>query len=230
MYDMPGTFAAGSGEERCWAEENGNNTYRLTGKQKQRCLKMAEVVLFHHAQGLTPGVAAFADELRHAGHIVHTPDLFDGHTFNDLEQGMKFVEALGFGEIMKRGEQAVEALPAELVYAGFSLGVVPAQKLAQTRPGACGAILCYSCVPVSEFGAAWPMGVPVQVHGMDADPIFVGEGDLDAARALVAEAAEGELFLYPGDQHYFADSSLPSYDAEASALLLQRVLAFLAAL
>lgn len=191
---------------------------------------MAEVVLFHHAQGLTPGVAAFADELRHAGHIVHTPDLFDGHTFDDLEQGMRFVNELGFGEVMERGEHAVKALPAELVYAGFSLGVVPAQKLAQTRPGARGALLFYSCVPVSEFGPAWPMGVPVQVHGMDADPIFVGEGDIDAARALVAEAEEGELFLYPGDQHYFADSSLPSYDAEASALLLQRVLAFLAAL
>lgn len=191
---------------------------------------MAEVVLFHHAQGLTPGVAAFADELRQAGHVVHTPDLFDGRTFDDLEQGMRFVNELGFGEVMERGEHAVEALPAELVYAGFSLGVLPAQKLAQTRPGARGALLFYSCVPVSEFGPAWPMGVPVQVHGMDADPIFVGEGDIDAARALVEEAEEGELFLYPGDQHYFADSSLPSYDAAASALLLQRVLAFLAAL
>ena len=108
--------------------------------------------------------------------------------------------------------------------------MVPAQKLAQTRPGARGALLFYSCVPVSEFGAAWPEAVPVQVHGMDADPIFVGEGDIDAARALIAEAQEGELFLYPGDQHYFADSSLPSYDAEASELLIQRVLDFLAAL
>ena len=191
---------------------------------------MAEIVLFHHAQGLTPGVAAFADELRHAGHIVHTPDLFDGRTFDDLEKGMRFVKELGFGEVMERGERAVEELPAELVYAGFSLGVVPAQKLAQTRPGARGALLFYSCVPVSEFGQTWPKGVPVQVHGMDADPIFVGEGDIDAARALVAEAEDGELFLYPGDQHYFADSSLPSYDAEATALLLQRVLKFLAAL
>ena len=191
---------------------------------------MAEVVLFHHAQGLTPVVAAFADELRHAGHIVHTPDLFDGRTFDDLEKGMRFVKELGFGEVMERGERAVEELPAELVYAGFSLGVVPAQKLAQTRPGARGALLFYSCVPVSEFGQTWPKGVPVQVHGMDADPIFVGEGDIDAARALVAEAEDGELFLYPGDQHYFADSSLPSYDAEATALLLQRVLKFLAAL
>jgi len=191
---------------------------------------MAEVVLFHHAQGLTPGVAAFADKLRCAGHIVHTPDLFDGRIFDDLEKGMGFVKELGFGEVMERGERAVEELPAELVFAGFSLGVVPAQKLAQTRPGARGALLFYSCVPVSEFGQTWPKEVPVQVHGMDADPIFVGEGDIDAARALIEEAKDGKLFLYPGDQHYFADSSLPSYDAEASALLLQRVLAFLAAL
>ena len=191
---------------------------------------MAEIVLFHHAQGLTPGVTAFADELRQAGHIVHTPDLFDGHTFDSIEKGMRFVKELGFSEVMARGERAVEGLPMELVYAGFSLGVVSAQKLAQTRPGARGALLFYSCIPVSEFGQAWPKGVPVQIHGMDADPIFVGEGDIDAARALVEEAEAGELFLYPGDQHYFADSSLPSYDAEATALLLQRVLKFLAAL
>jgi len=191
---------------------------------------MAEVVLFHHAQGLTPGIAAFADELRHAGHIVHTPDLFEGRTFDSIEKGMSFVKELGFGEVMARGERAVEGLPAELVFAGFSLGVVPAQMLAQTRPGARGALFFYACIPVSEFGQTWPKGVPVQVHGMDADPIFVGEGDIDAARALVKEAEDGELFLYPGDQHYFADNSLPSYDAEATALLLQRVLEFLAAL
>jgi len=191
---------------------------------------MAEIVLFHHAQGLTPGVTAFADELRHAGHIVHTPDLFDGHAFDSIENGMKFVNELGFSEVIARGERAVEGLPTELVYAGFSLGVVPAQKLAQTRPGARGALLFYSCIPVSEFGQAWPKGVPVQIHGMDADPIFVGEGDIDAARALVEEAEDAELFLYPGDQHYFADNSLPSYDAKATALLLQRVLKFLSAL
>jgi dienelactone hydrolase len=191
---------------------------------------MAEVLLFHHAQGLTPGVVEFADRLRQSGHVVHTPDLFDGRTFDDLESGMKFVEQLGFSEVIERGERAVEGLPAELVYAGFSLGVVPAQKLAQTRPGARGALLFYSCVPVAEFGSTWPKGVPVQVHGMDADPIFVGEGDIEAARALVEEADQAELFLYSGDQHYFADSSLSSYDAEATALLIQRVLDFLAAL
>ena len=191
---------------------------------------MAEVVLFHHALGLTTGVTAFADELRQAGHLVHTPDLFEGRTFDSIEQGLSFVKELGFSEVMARGVRAVDALPAELVFAGFSLGVVPAQMLAQTRPGERGALFFYSCLPISEFGQAWPKGVPVQVHGMDADPIFVGEGDIDAARALVAEAEDGELFLYPGDQHYFADSSLPSYDAEATALLLQRVLKFLAVL
>jgi len=190
---------------------------------------MAEVLLFHHAQGLTPGVVAFADTLRRAGHSVHTPDLFDGRTFDTLEKGMRFVQEHGFGTLIERGVRAAEGLPAELVYAGFSLGVLPAQMLAQTRAGARGALLFYACVPVSEFSSSWPKGVPVQVHGMDADPIFVGEGDIDAARALVAEADQAELFLYPGDQHYFADSSLPSYDAEASALLIQRVLDFLAA-
>ena len=190
---------------------------------------MAEILLFHHAQGLTPGVIAFADTLRRAGHTVHTPDLFEGRTFDTLEQGMSFVGEVGFGKLVERGVRAAEGLPAELVYAGFSLGVVSAQMLAQTRAGARGALLFYSCVPVSEFGTEWPKGVPVQVHGMDADPIFVGEGDIDAARALVEAADQAELFLYPGDQHYFADSSLPSYDAEATALLTQRVLDFLAA-
>jgi dienelactone hydrolase len=189
---------------------------------------MAEVLLFHHAQGLTPGVVSFAETLRRAGHMVHTPDLFDGRTFDTLEKGMSFVEEQGFSAVIDRGVRAAEELPLALVYAGFSLGEVAAQKLAQTRAGARGALLFYSCVPVSAFGAAWPKGVPVQVHGMDADPIFVGEGDIDAARALIAEADEGELFLYPGDQHYFADSSLPSYNAAAAALLIQRVLDFLA--
>ena len=188
---------------------------------------MAEVLLFHHAQGQTTGFNAFADELRQAGHTVHTPDLFDGRTFGSIEEGMAYAEELGFpDEIIGRGEQAASELPTELVYAGFSLGVVPAQKLAQTRPGARGALFFYSCVPASFFGG-WPADVPVQIHGMDADPIFVGEGDVEAARELVESSASAELFLYPGDQHYFADSSLPSYDADAAALLTKRVLDFL---
>jgi dienelactone hydrolase len=188
---------------------------------------VAEVLLFHHAQGQTEGFHAFADELRRAGHPVHAPDLFEGRTFGSIDEGMAHVHELGFEEILARGRRAAEELPERLVYAGFSLGVVPAQMLAQTRPGASGAVLMYSCVPLSEFGAAWPPEVPVQIHGMDADPYFVGEGDVEAAREIVASAPRAELFLYPGDQHYFADSSLPSYDPDAAALLLGRVLMFL---
>jgi dienelactone hydrolase len=192
---------------------------------------MAEVLLFHHALGLTRGVVAFADELREAGHTVHTPDLYDGRTFATLEEGMANAEAIGFEAILDRGVAVAESLPAELVYAGMSLGEMAAQKLAQTRPGARGALLFYSCIPISgewAFGP-WPDGVPVQIHGMDADPIFVGEGDVDAAREIVDTVDDAELYLYPGDAHYFADSSLPTYDAEATALLLERVKKFLAA-
>jgi dienelactone hydrolase len=191
---------------------------------------MADVLLFHHAQGLTPGIHAFADDLRAAGHAVTTPDLFDGRTFGSIDDGMAFVKATGFDELRARGVHTADDLPGDLVYAGFSFGETIAQELAQTRPGARGALLFYSCIPITgewAFGP-WPDGVPVQIHGMDRDPIFAGEGDIDAAREIVAQVDDAELFLYPGDQHYFADSSLPSYDPDATALLTKRVLAFLA--
>jgi dienelactone hydrolase len=188
--------------------------------------EMAEVLLFHHAQGQTAGFLAFADELRRAGHTVHAPDLYSGHTFETLDEGVAYAEEIGFGDIIEGGVRASGELLSGLVYAGFSLGVLPAQKLAQTRPGARGALLFHSCVPTSEFGS-WPAELAVQVHAMEADPFFVNDGDIDAARALVESAEHAELFLYPGDQHLFADSSLPSYDADAAALLSRRVLDFL---
>jgi dienelactone hydrolase len=188
---------------------------------------MAEVLLVHHAMGQTAGFHAFAEVLREAGHTVHTPDLFDGRTFPSIPEGIAFIEQLGFDHYVEVGARLAEALPEQLVYIGFSFGVVVAQSLAQTRPGARGAVLCYSFVPVDAFGG-WPEGLPGQVHGMDADPYFTEDGDLEAARELVAAGAPVVLFLYPGDQHYFADSSLPSYDPEAAELLTSRVLAFLA--
>lgn len=190
---------------------------------------MAEILLFHHAQGLTPGVHAFADELRDAGHTVHTPDLFDGRTFEALDDGIAYAESIGFERVRDRGVRAADDLPAGLVYAGFSLGVMAAQALAQTRPGARGAILAHACLPISGDWAIgpWPAGVPVQIHGMDADPVFVGDGDIDAAREIVATVEDAELFLYPGDRHLFADRSLASYDPDAAALLTRRVLDFL---
>src|SRR5580765_8051093 len=183
---------------------------------------MAEVVLYHHVQGLTPGVEAFADRLRQAGHTVHVPDLFEGRTYDSLDGGMAYVREVGFGTIADRGAEAVAGLGDDLVYAGMSLGVVPAQRLAQTRPGARGALFFHSCIPVSEFGT-WPEGVPVQIHSMDADPSFVDEGDIDAARELVASTDQAELFLYPGNEHLFTDSSLAAYDEDATNLVLERV-------
>jgi dienelactone hydrolase len=186
---------------------------------------MTEVVLYHHVQGLTEGVRSFADTLRQAGHRVHTPDLFDGRTFHTIDEGLAFARDAGFGALAERGVDAAAAIDSGAVYAGFSFGVMAAQQLAQTRPDARGALFIYSCLPVSEFGPAWPEGVPVQVHGKDGDPFFAE--DLEAAQGLVASTDRAELFLYPGEEHLFADSSLPAYDAAAAALLTERVLAFL---
>lgn len=190
---------------------------------------MAEVLLFHHAQGLTPGVRTFADDLRASGHTVHTPDLFDGRVFQSTEEGLAYIRGIGFDQMRERGVRVADELPSELVYAGFSFGVLPAQKLAQTRPGARGALLFCSCLPISGQWAVgpWPDGVAVQIHGMDNDPIFVGEGDISAAREIVEKVEGAELFLYHGDQHVFADRSLPSYEPDAAARLTARVLAFL---
>jgi dienelactone hydrolase len=187
---------------------------------------LAEVLLFHHAQGLTPGVASFADELGAAGHVVHAPDLYDGRTFDDLDEGVGYAREVGFGTIMERGRAAADDLPSELVYLGFSLGAMPAQMLAQTRPGARGAVLFHSAIPPSEFDdGEWPAGVPLQIHIMEGDPW--ADEDLPVARDLDETVESAELFLYPGDQHLFADSSLPGYDEGATTLARQRVLSFL---
>ncbi|MDA2813133.1 dienelactone hydrolase family protein [Nocardiopsis sp. RSe5-2] len=189
---------------------------------------MAEIVVFHHALGLTPGVRAFAEGLGRAGHRVHVPDLYEGRLFGALEEGVAHAQEIGIGAFIERGTAAAESAASAPVCVGFSLGVLPAQKYAQTAPGVRGAVLLEACVPRSEFGPAWPSGVPVQVHGMDADPFFAGEGDLEAAMALAEESPDAEVFLYPGDRHLFTDSGLASYDPTAAEQVRKRVLAFLA--
>ena len=141
---------------------------------------------------------------------------------------MAKARSVGFEALLDSGVTAAEGLPDGLVYAGFSLGVMPAQKLAQTRPGARGAVLLDSAIPLGEFAPGWPAGVPVQVHGGEADEFFMDEGDVDAARQIVAAADDGELFTYAGCGHLFADASATAYDPDAAALVRQRVLTFLA--
>jgi dienelactone hydrolase len=192
---------------------------------------MAEVVLFHHVQGLTDGVRAFAGQLRADGHTVHTPDLLGGARPATIDDGIALVQSTGDQMLDERADRAVAGLPDGLVYAGFSFGASLAQRLAQTRPGARGALLYEACMPITGEWAygPWPGGVPVQIHGMDNDPFFAGEGDIDAARELVETAGPdlAELFLYPGDRHLFTDSSLPSHDPDAAALVVQRSREFL---
>ena len=190
---------------------------------------MTTVLLFHHIQGLTPGVTAFANRVREGGHVVHVPDLFGARIFDSIEDGAAFTRSADAPDFDALADDVAAELPPDLVYLGFSWGVMQAQRLAQTRPGAAGAVLCDSCVPITgdwAFGP-WPDGVPAQIHGMDHDPFFAGEGDIDAARELVSLVPDAELFIYPGDAHLFADSSLPQYDAAAADLLTSRVLALL---
>ena len=186
---------------------------------------MTTVLLFHHAQGQTPGFLAFAEELRAAGHAVHAPDLYDGNTFADIDEGVAYARQAGFQRIIDRGAEAASELSTDIVYAGFSLGGMPAQSLAQTRTGARGASLFHACLPPSEFGRPWPEGVPLQIHAMDDDPWM--EEDRSAAEALAAQSEDVELFIYPGSGHLFADSSLDDYDEQAAGLLMERTLAFL---
>ena len=181
---------------------------------------MAELLLFHHAQGLTAGVHAFADELSAAGHVVHTPDLYEGRTFSDLDDGVAHAQEIGFPTVIERGRRAAEDLPNAIVYAGFSLGVMPAQLLAQTRSGARCAVFLHAAAEPSDFGGTWPPGLPLQSHTMEDDDW----GDVDIASELAATIDGAELFLYPGDEHLFTDNSLPAYDKKAAAQVEQRVL------
>jgi dienelactone hydrolase len=183
---------------------------------------MAEVVVFHHALGVNEFIRELADELRAAGHTVHVPDLFGGRTFTSIEDGMAYAqESLDFPMgVVDRAREAAEQLPAQVVYVGFSLGVMPAQSLAQTRPGAQAAVLCYAALPLGQWGdnwpAVWPDGVRLQLH--------IAEGDEDTPIAQeLAETVQGaELFLYPGTEHYFAE-----HDQQAAAVLTRRILGFL---
>ena len=184
---------------------------------------MADVMLFHHALGLTPGVQAFAESLRSAGHTVVTPDLFDGVTFDEIQAGVDHAEELGFPNVIAKGVDLGGQVPDGGFVAGFSLGALPAQAIAHTKPGVAGLVLLHSGdVPVDTFGEVWPTTVPVQIHLAKGD----GWCPMEDAQSF-AEATGAELFAYQGDGHLFTDSSFHEYDAAATSLVLERMLSFL---
>ncbi|HEY6249206.1 MAG TPA: dienelactone hydrolase family protein [Candidatus Angelobacter sp.] len=100
-----------------------------------------EVVLFHSAYGLRPGVLQWAERLRQGGCTVHAPDLYDGQVFSDRMEAVRKIQELGFDGMLARGQAAVSQLRSDLFYAGFSNGGACAELLAATRPGSRGAIL-----------------------------------------------------------------------------------------
>jgi dienelactone hydrolase len=189
---------------------------------------MATVVMFHHALGLTAALRDYADVLRSFGHDVRTPDLFDGHTFADVHLGVSFAESMGFDTMVQKAEAAVSVLPPDVVYIGFSLGVLPAQHLAHVRAGALGAVFLYACAPESMFGQPLPSSLPIQIHGNEFDPFFVHDGDLDNARAIVDSHPEAELYLYPGKGHLFAETDHPDFEADSAMQARGRIASFLA--
>lgn len=185
---------------------------------------MTEVMLFHHARGLTPGVRRLAQRLESAGHFVHLPDLYDGQTFPDVDSGVAHAQQVGFGRLVELAGEVASGLPAEVAFIGISLGAMPAAKLAQTRDDALGAVLIAAGVPPDHFAESWPRTVPVQIHAMAGDAWF-DEGDREAAEAMVAAAADGELHEYPGTAHLFMEAE--ELDQEATDLMVERILALL---
>jgi len=188
---------------------------------------MAEIVQFHHVLGRTVALDAIADRLREAGHLVHAPDLYDGQVFDTIEEGGRFAESIGVQTLMTRALAAVQGLPDEIVYLGYSMGTAPAQTLLQTRPGAIGGILMYACIDPASVGP-WPEGVPVHIHAMKDDPYFAA--DAAAAKQLDAAHEAVSLFLYPGSGHLFMEAGHPDYDEEAAELAFRRIEALLASI
>lgn len=191
---------------------------------------MSDIVLFHSVLGLRAGVLDAADRLRAAGHIVHTPDYYDGRTYDEYPPAFEFLEEIGgIPDVIARCTAAAGRLPADLVYVGFSLGGVPAELLAATRAGAQGLILLHAAIPPDALGVqAWPASVPVQVHFATGDP-YRDKAELDSFEAAVrASGARYERFDYPGNGHLFTDRTLPDeFDEQSAELLFSRVLAFL---
>lgn len=184
------------------------------------------IMLFHSTYGLRPAVHAAADRLRAAGHEVWTPDLFEGRTFDTVEEGMAFQEGLGKDELLKRAILAAAPYSERgLVYAGFSLGAATAQTLALGDDKARGLLLLHGTSDIAESASV--DGLPVQLHVAEPDP-FESDDWLSAWYLRMGRAgADVEIYRYAGAGHLFTDPDLDDYDAEAAAATWRTATGFL---
>jgi len=190
---------------------------------------MAEILLIHHARGLTAGVRHFAEILRAAGHTVHTPDLYEGETFTDTDEGVAHARGLGEELLAQRAAAAADELPgAGVVYAGMSMGCGYATWLSLIhRPGSARAMLyLFGSVDPAWFDTTWPPGLPAVAHQTLDDPWREAEAD----EGFRARVPGGELVDYPGSGHLFLDDSTEDHDPTAAAKATEHILAWLTAL
>ncbi|RRD46733.1 dienelactone hydrolase family protein [Tessaracoccus sp. OH4464_COT-324] len=183
---------------------------------------MTEIVLFHHALGLTDGVRQFADQLRSRGFAVRTPDLFEGRVFSSVEEAFQYVERVSCATLLQRAEESCVEIHGRIIFGGFSLGVVPAQHMMLAKPSI-GGLLFHGFTPFEADTSDWPQ-LPMHVYAMAEDPLFVGDGDIEAVREAQAVLPQLELHLFEGRKHLFTDSSTGDYDAFATQQVLDHVI------
>ncbi|GAA3480741.1 dienelactone hydrolase family protein [Streptomyces yanii] len=187
------------------------------------------IMLFHSTYGLRPAVHAAAARLRGAGHEVHVPDLFDGHTFETVEEGMAFKDELGKDELLKRAVLAAAPYSERgLVYAGFSFGASTAQTLALGDEKARGLLLLHGTSDIAENAEVDEL--PVQLHVADPDPFETQDWLNSWYLQMQRTGADVEIYRYPGAGHLFTDPDLPDYDAASADLTWKVALGFLATL
>lgn len=186
-------------------------------------------MLFHSTYGLRPAVRQAAERLRAAGHEVWTPDLFDGHTFETVEEGMEFNESIGKDELLKRAVLAVAPYSERgLVYAGFSLGASVAQTLALGDERARGLLLLHGTSDIAPNAAV--DGLPVQLHVAEPDPFETDDWLSAWYLQMGRTGADVEVYRYAGAGHLYTDPGLPDHDAEAAEATWRTALGFLGSL
>jgi dienelactone hydrolase len=170
----------------------------------------------------------FSDKLKEDGHQVHVVDLYDGISFNDMQEALAYFMSIGIPEMMDRSVTYTKDLPKDSIYIGFSNGGASALLLAGSIPGAMGCILIHAALPISELGIEqWPTSVPVEVHYAKIDPWKDDAGIEKLSNDVLSSSASYKYYEYPIEGHLFTDEMMPEYSEEYSNLLFERVLSFI---